>query len=450
MRLVKLLPLLCLALACQTGAQYVSHDGGAKAGAGGAKAGASGTAGIAGATAGASGDSGATAGDSGATAGASGAAGDVAGAAGATAGASGGSAGAAGATAGASGGTAGASGGSAGAGGAVAGAGGGTAGAGGAAGGVMTCPADKPVLDNGVCCPTGQRNCGGTCVACAPGSVCAGNTCACPASSQCAPAVPSGWLGPVAADLTGGNAACGAAYPTSIAAGTGPQGGAAACSCTCGACAGGSCTVYYDAFSTSDCSGPADGSAVIGSSINDCNTSTPNGSLYNIRGVASKTGASCGVTKGSVNAPAPSWGTNTRLCTGATVTPGACTGGNVCAPLTAPKKTCIYHTGAMACPTGSAYSVSSTQYTTFSDSRDCSCACNPSTATCAPVVSFIDTTAGCTGDTGTTFTQCGSVFLGSTHGFRINSLNVSVTGTTSYTSSGSVAAASPLTVCCTN
>jgi hypothetical protein len=408
------------------------HDGGAKAGAGGARAGAGGgTAGIAGATAGASGSTAGAAGDL------AGAGGDAAGASGSTAGASGSTAGASGSPAGASGSTAGAS--------------GSTAGASGAGGGVMTCPADKPVLDNGVCCPTGQRNCGGTCVACAPGSVCAGNACACPTTSQCLPAVPSGWLGPVAADLTGGNAACAAAYPTSIAAGTSPQGAAATCACTCGACAGGSCNVYYDRFMTSpDCTGPPDDTGLIGSAINDCNNATPNGSLYNIRGVASKMGASCSVTKGTVTAPAPSWGANTRLCTGASVTPGACTGGNTCAPLTAPKKTCIYHTGVMACPAGSGYGVSSTQYTSFSDSRDCSCACTPATATCAPVVSFIDTTAGCTGDTGTTFTQCGSVFLGSTHGFRINAVNVSVSGTTSSTPSGSVTAASPITVCCTN
>jgi hypothetical protein len=315
---------------------------------------------------------------------------------------------------------------------------------------VVTCPADKPVLDNGLCCATGQRNCGGACVACAPGSVCAGNTCACPSTSQCAPAVPSGWLGPVAADLTGGNAACGAAYPTSISAGTSPQGAAASCACTCGACAGGSCNVYYDRFSTSDCSGAPDDTQPIGSSINQCNTATPNGALYNIRGVASKTGATCAVTKGTVTAPAPSWGTNTRLCTGATVTPGACTGGNVCAPLTAPKKLCIYHTGAMVCPTDSGYTVSSTQYTTFSDSRDCSCACNPSTATCSPVVYYVDTSAGCTGDPGFQFGSCGSVFAGSTHGFRINAVNLNVSGTTSFTSSGSVTAASPITVCCTN
>ena len=312
---------------------------------------------------------------------------------------------------------------------------------------MLTCPADKPVLDNGLCCPTGQRNCGGTCVACAAGSVCAGNACACPATSQCAPALPSGWLGPVAADLTGASSACGAAYPTSIAAGTGPQGAAAACSCTCGACSNGSCNVYYDSFTT-DCSGPADDTELIGTSINDCNTSTPNGSLYNIRGVASKTGASCGVTKNSVNAAAPSWTTNTRLCTGATVTPGACAGGNVCAPLTAPQKTCVYHAGTITCPAG--YPVSSTQYTGFSDYRDCSCACNPSGATCTPMVSFVDTTAGCTGDSGSAFGQCGSVFQGATHGFRINSLNVVVTGTTSFTSFGTVSAASPLTVCCTN
>jgi hypothetical protein len=252
----------------------------------------------------------------------------------------------------------------------------------------------------------------------------------------------------VAADLTGANSACGAAYPTSIAAGTGPQAAGATCNCTCGACSGGSCNVFYDAFSTDDCSGPPDDSELIGSSINECNTSTPNGSLYNIRGVASPTGASCGVTTNSMNAPPPSWTTNTRLCTGATVTPGACASGGVCAPLTAPQKTCVYRSGMMACPTG--YPISSTQYTAFADNRDCSCACNPTSATCTPMVSFVDTTAGCTGDSGSAFGQCGSVFQGATHGFLINALNIVVKGTTSSAPGGGVSAASPVTVCCTN
>lgn len=310
------------------------------------------------------------------------------------------------------------------------------------------CPADKPVLDHGVCCPAGQRNCGGACVACAPGSVCAGAACACPATSQCAPEVPAGWLGPVAADLSGQDAVCPTAYPTSISAGTTPQGAAATCTCKCGTCSGGECSVYYDQFTASDCSGTPDNTALIGSAINACNLTTPNGPLYNIRGVASTTDASCGVTKNGVNTAPPTWGTNTRICSGASATPGACTSGGLCAPLTAPKKTCVYHTGSVTCPTG--YPVASTQYTGFADSRDCSCACNPSTATCAPIVSFVDTSAGCTGDTGSVFGQCDAIVQGSTHGFRINSLNVSVTGKTSFTSSGGVTATSPLTLCCTN
>jgi hypothetical protein len=314
---------------------------------------------------------------------------------------------------------------------------------------VATCPADKPVRDNGLCCPTGQRNCGGSCVACAAGSVCAGNVCGCPTTSQCAPAIPSGWLGPVAADLSGQNAACGAAYPTSISAGTNPRGAPATCSCTCGACAGGTCEVFADGFAgSSDCSGPANTTLDIGGSINHCVDSVPNGSLYSIRGVASMAGASCASTRNAVTSAPPTWGTSTRLCTGAVVTPGACAGGEICAPLTAPQKTCVYHTGTMACPAG--YPVSSTQYLGFSDTRDCACGCDPTTATCTPSVSFVATTNGCTADTGVVFPHCGSVFAGSTHGFRIDSLNVTVRGAPSFTSSGGVTPASPITVCCTN
>jgi hypothetical protein len=108
----------------------------------------------------------------------------------------------------------------------------------------------------------------------------------------------------------------------------------------------------------------------------------------------------------------------------------------------------------MACPQGSSYSVASTQYTAFSDGRDCTCACNPNpnNPTCSPTVDYIDTTTGtgCLAPSGDDFMQCGTVYAGSTHGFRIKTLNLTVSGTTSFTPTGSVSAASPLTVCCTN
>ncbi len=318
-----------------------------------------------------------------------------------------------------------------------------------------TCPANAPVLSDGLCCPTGQQNCGGVCVACAAGSVCSGTTCACPSTGQCVNSVPNGWLGPVAADLSGQNAACPVAYPTSIATGTNPQGAAATCNCACGTCAGGTCSVSLEQFSGgADCGtvAPSD-SHVIGTTVNSCDGATPNGSLYWIKGAATKPGATCSLVNNGFTAPTASWGTQTRLCTGATTTPGACNGGQLCAPsVPTPKKTCIYKSGANTCPAG--YPAASTQYSSFSDDRGCSCSCDVNTITCSPEADYIDTTSGCNGAASFSVTsgQCSSVFAGSTHGFKITKLNLAPIGKLTATPTGSVTAAtaSALTVCCTN
>lgn len=273
-------------------------------------------------------------------------------------------------------------------------------------------------------------------------------TCSCPSTFQCVPAVPPGWLGPVAADLSGQNTECSPGYPIAISAGLNPQGSPATCSCSCGACSGGACDVYYDQFSTSDCSGAPNGSHLIGSSLDDCNAITPNGYQYAIRGQASTTGASCDVTTRSVDIVSPSWGTNTRLCTGVSALAGLCSGDNVCVPLAGSEKTCVYHAGVVDCP--SAYPAASIRYTGFEDDRNCTCACKPTEVKCSPTVSFIDTTGGCKSDAGSSFGECEGIFQGSTHGFRITALNVSVSGTTSSTPSGNVTAASPITICCLN
>ena len=314
------------------------------------------------------------------------------------------------------------------------------------------CPANAPVLDNGLCCPSGQQNCGGVCVACAAGSVCSGTTCGCAASTQqCVAPVPNGWLGPVAADLSGQNTACAATYPTSIATGTAPQGAAATCNCSCGACGGGQCDVHMQQFSgTSDCSGTPTNEFSLGTAVNQCSLGFPNSALWVAKGIGSGSGAICAVNNSNPSIGAAVWGTNTRLCTGASTTPGACSGAQLCAPSVAsPKKTCVYTAGTATCPAG--YPVQSSQYSIFADNRGCTCTCDVQTVSCAPSVTIIDSGPGnCSGQSSSTLSTCDIAQQGSTHGFKITAMNLSVTGKTTPHPAGAVSAASPLTVCCTN
>lgn len=318
----------------------------------------------------------------------------------------------------------------------------------------VACQANATCAAGACACNSGYTNCGGACVDCAAGSLCAGQSCACASTAQCVPPPPNGWLGPVAADLAA-QSACDPSYPTLVALGTNAQGSAATCGCQCGACSGGQCTVYADAYS--DANYPncvtLEYSDMIGTQVGACfGPGLDNSVLYSPRTVATFAGAVCGATTVSTNKPAASWGTPSRVCTGATTAAGACSGGETCAPSVAGgEKVCVYQSAATAlmCPAG--YPVANVRYSSWSDTRACACGCNPSSATCTTDLEF--TNNACPGTDSTQVTPCSSfVGLDSMGGMTIFNLDVNVSGTTSYTTSGAVTdnTSSTVTVCCTN
>jgi len=318
----------------------------------------------------------------------------------------------------------------------------------------VACGANATCASGSCNCNSAYTNCNGACVACAAGSLCAGQSCACASSAQCVPPAPNGWLGPVAADLAA-QSACDPSYPTIVALGTNAQGTAASCSCQCGACSGGQCTVYADAYSDANypnCT-TLDYSDMIGTQVGDCfGPGLDNSALYSPRTVANFTGAVCGVTTLSTNKGAASWGVPSRVCTGAMTAAGACSGGETCAPsVGSAEKLCVYQSaaGALTCPAG--YPVANVRYSNWSDTRACSCACSPSSAYCTTDLEF--TSNACPGTDFSQVTAC-STFSGldSTAGITIYSLDLTVNGTTSYTTSGSVTdnTSSTVTICCTN
>jgi len=302
-------------------------------------------------------------------------------------------------------------------------------------------------------CNPGLTNCGGACVSCAAGSLCAGQSCACASGAQCVPPVPNGWLGPIAADLAA-QSACAASYPTIVPLGTNAQGSAASCDCQCTGCAGGGCAAYVDVYDGSDmtCVDGVQASFLVGTAVGDCaGSGLPDSQFASPRTVTNLTGATCGANTLSVNKPAASWGVPSRVCTGATIVPAACSGGDTCAPTVgSTENLCVYQsaTAALTCPAG--YPVASVRYSSWSDTRSCSCACNPSSASCTTNIEAVF--GGCGATMGNyQITPCTPVGGGAPTP-EIFALDLTVTGGTSYTPSGAVTnnASSTITVCCTN
>jgi hypothetical protein len=317
----------------------------------------------------------------------------------------------------------------------------------------VACGANATCTSGSCNCSSGFTNCGGACVACAAGSLCAGQACACSASAQCVPPPPNGWLGPVAADLAA-QSACGGSYPTIVPLGTNAQGSPASCNCQCTGCVGGDCTAYLDIYGGLDCSCTAgvQESFLVGTSVGQCyGSGLPDSVFASPRTVTDLTGASCGANTLAVNKPAASWGVPSRVCTGASTLPGACSGGQTCAPpVGSAEKLCVYQSaaGAQTCPAG--YPVANVRYSGWSDTRSCSCGCTPSSATCTTDIEAVF--GGCGGTMGSySITPCTAVGGGGPTP-EVYALTLTVSGTTSYSTSGSVTdnTSSTVTICCTN
>jgi hypothetical protein len=201
----------------------------------------------------------------------------------------------------------------------------------------------------------------------------------------CAPAVPGGWDGPVAAFVGPGPAGdCGAAGQV-VAGHAGEFSADAACAqCSCGNPAGASCglpTVTF--YNGSGCMPPTDTLQVNGSStcknivvdLPEFVASVRYTSVPSVQGT-------CPPAGGALQAEPPTFEHEALLCNLPVV--GECQGAETCVgapPASFEQGACIYRQGDHACP--AAYPHEFSVYTTVDDTRGCtSCACAKSTPSC--------------------------------------------------------------------
>jgi len=216
----------------------------------------------------------------------------------------------------------------------------------------------------------------------------------CATSFACAPAVPSGWSGPM--EIYAGAmppAGCSPNFEGPVfAGGNNPTADGASCTCGCGGPQNVQCSVIdISFFAGFTCTTPLP-CAQKTLTPNQC--TRVNGAASCDAGTASirmptplATGGSCTPVLGK-SVPPPSWDTSARACLSTLGRAASdCPAGQVCTPLpSAPfsGSVCIAQAGIGPCPS-IGYTVRRMYYGGFDDSRDCSaCSCGDvSGATCS-------------------------------------------------------------------
>ncbi|MEJ7730979.1 MAG: hypothetical protein WKG00_17400 [Polyangiaceae bacterium] len=219
-----------------------------------------------------------------------------------------------------------------------------------------------------------------------------------PCAGVCAPVVPAGWDGPVAAFVGPGPAGdCGAAGEV-VHGNAGDIHGDVACTpCSCGSPSGASCglpTVTF--YNNPNCVGESDTLQVNGSltcknidvDLTDYVASVKYTSVPSAQGTCQPGG-------GALQAEPVTFDDEALLCNLPVV--GECQGAETCVgapPASFEQRVCIYQQGDHGCP--AAYRHAFPIYTSFSDTRDCtSCACAKSTPTCGGTLGVYTSGSNC-------------------------------------------------------
>jgi len=165
---------------------------------------------------------------------------------------------------------------------------------------------------------------------------------------------------------------------------------------------------------------------------------------YQIGGSFNQTCATTGAPKLST----PTWANSTKFCAAPSSSSSGCSAGNVCVP----KPTglaCLLAAGSVSCPTGF---TSQQLYTSYSDTRVCSCACTASGGNCDDVVIRVSTgmSGNCDDFTGA---HLGSGACGQTEytqfGYKFEGAPGNPTScTTTNEQQGMLTPTGPQTLCC--
>ncbi len=222
----------------------------------------------------------------------------------------------------------------------------------------------------------------------------------CSGSNRCVD-VPAGWTGPVAyASFTGSKPACPTDYPTvehDLSADF--DAGTATCGCTCGNPSITCGPVWFNGYSSANCSNVNGGDTL---TVGECKQVSGTSNVSERVHINSATGT-CGAPSTSSNIPTPKFNADARICGGVTATGDTCAGSNeICVPQpgTAPYgKMCIYTNGDATCPTGFT-DTREVVYEGYTDNRACSaCSCSPQNVSCYAVINRYQNTANNCGST---------------------------------------------------
>jgi hypothetical protein len=228
----------------------------------------------------------------------------------------------------------------------------------------------------------------------------------CPAGTHaCVEDTVAGWNGPSVLYLGAAAStlpACGGDYPEAgIDALTELTVPSSTCDCGCGdaagvTCAGSGTLEYHGTTSTCDTSSPS--FWYLSAACTNLGGEIFGGRYYSFDSSGLiVAGGSCPVESVEVIPPVE-LATRLMTCGGATDA-GGCTGGALCLPVPEPPfegELCIWRSGEVLCPSGSAYDQRSMRYTDYSDTRDCAtCTCGSPAGSCAgSSVTLVDL-AGC-------------------------------------------------------
>jgi hypothetical protein len=295
----------------------------------------------------------------------------------------------------------------------------------------------------------------------------------CLAAFTCVPAVPSGWLGPIALYDQGGGppaptpAACAGAFTDDVFDGnSNPTSPALTCGCTCGgiqgSCTNATITVYSDITCTTKCDTvTAPTTSCMQINPGGCNTG---GGSAKVTTPPEPTGTSCS-SPGTTATTTPPWSW-TRVGRGCEITRSlaadGCSANQVCAnnpPTGFQGQLCVYKRADVAnCSTATGYPNLFQYFGSAADGRSCavgSCECSPMNATCT-LGGAQWFTSSCSG-TATPIDTAGDCSAGTSGSTVVwvsdpsaTTLSGSCSATGSATSTGSVTAntSSAITVCC--
>lgn len=223
----------------------------------------------------------------------------------------------------------------------------------------------------------------------------------------CAPPVPSGWVGPVAAYVGPAPAGDCGAMGQVLAAKSGAITADASCAaCSCGNPVGASCglpTVTF--YNSAGCAGASDTVAI--TSNNACKpvvVTLPDFAMSARYTTVPATKGTCTPAGGALQADPVTVANDVLLCNVDVV--GTCAGDETCVstpPASYEQGACVHRQGEHACP--AAYPHQFEVFTATVDTRACSgCMCGQSTPTCTGTLSLYGTSS-CVGAVTATLTQ---------------------------------------------